>query len=148
MKNNFASKLLQALVQRRTRSGFWVYPLWFLANLPFMLFFADFVFVNLRPFQWLPLLVPLAVVTVQIIYPTLLGWAVIMIPSVFFAVEGVVAVILTASGRVQEGNVAALFVSSAVVVIYALICVALWFARPKQPEAAAVLPKPDFYEKE
>jgi hypothetical protein len=52
-----------------------------------------------RPYQLLPLLIPIVVVLVQLSYPTLLGWAVIVIPSVFFAGVLAFSVVLTAPAR-------------------------------------------------
>jgi hypothetical protein len=140
--------LVGALVERRTRRGSWAYLLWLLAYVPMMIFCADFAFWNLRPFQLLPLLIPIVIILVQLIWPTLLGWAVIALPSVFVAGVGVVSVILTASARVQQDELGALVISSVAAGVYVLVCVALWFARPKLADAAAVQPNPAFYEQD
>ena len=94
-----AMLLLRALFKRRTRRASWAYILWLLAYLPLMVFIADFVFFHLRPYQYLPVLIPVAVIIVQLAYPTLLGWAVVVIPSVFVAGVGVVSVVITAPSR-------------------------------------------------
>jgi amino acid transporter len=113
-----------------------------------MAFAAGDLSFHVRPYQLLPLLIPVAVVLVQLAYPTLLGWAVIVMPSVFFAGVGVVSVILTAPVRIQRHESAALVISSIAAAVYVLVCVALWFARPKRPDAAAVQPAPASYEQE
>jgi hypothetical protein len=57
-------------------------------------------------------------------------------------------VVLTAPARVQQDELAALVISSIAAAVYVLVCVALWFARPKRHDAAAVPPTPAFYEQE
>jgi hypothetical protein len=121
--------LLHGLVKRRTHRASWVYILWLFAYLPFMVFFIDFV--HLSPYQFLPLLFPLAVILVQLAYPTLLGWAVVVIPSTFFACVGVISVVITAPARHLPHDLGRLFVSCIAPGVYVLICVALWYARPK-----------------
>jgi len=123
--------LLRSLVKRRTRRGSWAYILGLLAWLPPMVFAAGDLSFHVRPYQLLPLLIPVVVVLVQLAYPTLLGWAVIVMPSVFFAGVGVVSVILTAPVRIQRHELTALAISSIAAGIYVFVCVALWFARPK-----------------
>ena len=132
---NKSMLLLSALVKRRTRRGFWAYILWLLVWVPLMVFIASF---QLRPYQML-LLIPIVVVLVQVGYPTLLGWAVIVMPSVFFT--GVMAyfVVVTAPGRLQH-DLAGLVISSVAAGIYVLVCVALWYARPKGVNSAVVEP--------
>jgi hypothetical protein len=136
---NKAMRLLRAVRGWRIRRGSWAYILWLLAYLPFMVWSADFVFVHPRPYQFLLLLVPLAAVVVQIVYPTLLGWAVFVIPSVFVAGVGVYFVVLTAPRRVQDDPASAV-VSFIAASFYVLVCVALWFARPRRVEPVVVEP--------
>ena len=129
--------LLGAVLGRRIRRGSWAYILWLLAYMPFMIWSADFVFVHPRPYQFLLLLIPLAVVVVQLVYPTLLGWALFVIPSVFVAGVGVYFVILTAPRRAQD-DLAGLVGSSVAAAFYVLVCVALWYARPKRLDSVVV----------
>jgi hypothetical protein len=126
-----ALQLVRAAVKRRTRRGSWAYILWLLAWLPPMVFIASFY---LRPYQML-LLIPIIVALVQVVYPTLLGWAVIVIPSVFFTGAMGFFVIVTAPARVQRCEPESLVISSVAAGVYALVCVALWFARPKLADA-------------
>jgi hypothetical protein len=135
-----AMRLVRAVVKRRTRRGVWAYLLWLLAYLPPMVWIAGGLSFQVRPYQMLPLLIPLVVVLVQVVYPTWLGWAVIVIPSVCFAGVGVCAVVLTAPARVQRHELAALAISSVAVSVYVLVCVALGFARPKLVDAVIAEP--------
>jgi hypothetical protein len=143
-----AVQVVHAVIARRTRRGSWAYILWLLAHLPPMVWIAGGLSFNVRPYQMLPLLIPIVVVLVQLVLPTLLGWAVIAIPSVFFAAVGVCAVVITAPVRVQRHELTALVISSVTAGVYVLVCVALWFARPKRPDPAAVQPTPACYERE
>ena len=131
---------LRSLVKRRTRRGSWAYILGLLVWLPPMVFAAGDLSFHVRPYQLLPLLIPVVVVLVQLAYPTWLGWAVIVMPSVFFAGVGVVSVILTAPVRIQRHEPAALVISSIAAAVYVLVCVALWFARPKLADAVVAVP--------
>jgi len=112
--------LVRAVVKRRTRRGAWAYILWLLAYLPPMVWIAGGLSFHVRPYQMLPLLIPIVVVLVQMVYPTLLGWAVIVIPSVFFAGIGVCAVVLTAPARYWQHDLAGLVISSVVAGLYSL----------------------------
>jgi hypothetical protein len=105
-----------------------------------MVWIAGHVFFHLRPYQLLPLLIPIVVVLVQLAYPTLLGWAVIVIPSVFFAGVGVFSVVLAVPARDLPHDLAGLVLSSVAAGVYVLVCVALWFARPKLANAVVAEP--------
>jgi hypothetical protein len=135
-----AMLLLRALVKRRTRRASWAYILWILAYLPLMVFVSDFVFFHLRPYQYLPVLIPVAIIIVQLAYPTLLGWAVVVIPSVFVTGVGVVSVVITVPSRDLPHELQALVISCIAAGIYVLVCVALWYARPKRVDSAVVEP--------
>ena len=128
-------RFAQAVIKRRARRGFWAYMLGLLVWLPPMLFAAGNLSFQVRPWQLLPLLIPIAAVVVQMAYPTLLGWAVIAMPSGFFTGVMVFFVVVTGPARVQRHELAALVVSSVSAGVYALVCVALWFARPKLADA-------------
>jgi hypothetical protein len=135
-----AMLLQRSLFKRRTRRASWAYILWILAYLPLMVFVSDFVFFRLRPYQYLPLLIPLTVIIVQLAYPTLLGWAVVVIPSGFFAGVGVASVVITAPARYLPHHLARLVISSIASGVYVLVCVALWYARPKRVDSAVLEP--------
>jgi hypothetical protein len=135
-----AMLLLHSLFKRRTRRASWAYICWILAYVPLMVFVSDFVFFRLRPYQYLPLLIPLAVVIVQLVYPTLLGWAVVVIPSVFVAGVGVVSVVITAPARHLPHELVPLVISSIATGVYVLVCIALWYARPKRVETVVIGP--------
>ena len=105
--------------------------LWLFAWLPPMVFAAGSLSVHVRPYQLLPLLIPIVVILVQIVYPTMPGWAVIAIPSGFFAGVVVFFVVVTVPGRDPRYEPQGLVISSVAAAVYVLVCVALWFARPK-----------------
>jgi hypothetical protein len=124
-------QLARTIFERRTRRGSWAYIVWLLAYLPLMGFIASF---NGRPYLML-LLIPLAVVLVQLAYPTLLGWAVLGIPTVFCTGVMFFFVVVTAPARAHQHELAALVGSSVSAGVYGLVCGALWFARPKLVDA-------------
>jgi hypothetical protein len=134
--------LLSALVKRRTRRGSWAYIAWLLAYLPLMGFIASFYG---RTCQLL-LLIPLAVVLVQLAYPTSFGWAVVVIPSVFCVGTMLFFVAVTAPARAHQHELAALVTSSVAAGVHALVCGALWFARPKPVDGVVVEPDAAIYE--
>jgi hypothetical protein len=135
-----AMLLLRSLFNRRTRRASWAYILWILAYLPLMVFVSDFLFFRLRPYQYLPVLIPVAVIIVQLAYPTLLGWAVVVIPSVFVAGVGVVSVVITVPARDLPHDLGRLVMSSIAAGGYVLVCAALWYARTKRVDSAVVEP--------
>jgi hypothetical protein len=132
--------LARSLVERRTRRGSWAYILGLLVWLPPMVFAAGDLSFHVRPYQLLPLLIPVVVVLVQLAYPTLFGWAVIVIPSAFTAGVMFFFVVLIAPARVQQHELAALVISSIAAAVYVLVCVALWFARPRLADAVIAVP--------
>jgi hypothetical protein len=143
MSNPLTSKtilLVRALVQPRTRRGSWAYILCLLTWLPPMIFAAGNLSFHVRPDRLLPLLIPIVVFLVQLAYPTLLGWVVVLIPSVFFAGVMACSVVLTAPGRFQQHELPALAISSVAAGVYVLVCGAIWFARPKPALAVVAVP--------
>ena len=135
-----AMGLLRSLFKRRPRRAPWAYSLWILAYLPLMVFGSNFAFPQLRPYQYLPVLIPLAVIIVQLAYPTLLGWTAVVIPSGFVASVMVVSVVITAAARDLSNDFGRLLICSIAAGIYVLVCVALWYARPKCVDAPPVEP--------
>jgi len=78
------------------------------------------------------MLVPIGVVILQMIYPTLLGWVVIMIPSVLYTGLGVFYLIRNATKTQPQwqydllGFIMGIFFIGA----YVAVSIALIFARP------------------
>jgi hypothetical protein len=90
---------------------------------------------HVSPFQLAPLLIPIVVLLAQLAYPTLLGWAALLIPSIFFTGVMLVFVVFTAPGRIRD-NLPAFAISSVAVGFYLLVCIALWRARPKAVQSS------------
>jgi len=94
-----------------------------------------------RPYQMLPLLIPVLVVAAQVFYPTLLGWAFIFIPSVAYCCIGLYYLIRIAAEKPPqwehdlEGFVVGLFFVG--MYLFASVCFLL--ARCGHPEG---LPNP------
>ena len=127
---------LHALVKVRSRRGSWAYLIWLLVSIPPLAFLGRFY----PHASLLLLLVPIVIGLAQAVYPTILGWLVILIPSALFTGIGFFYVILTAPGRFHE-KLGALVVSSVAMTVYLLVCVSLWRARPKLTDANG--PKPN-----
>ncbi len=97
-------QLAQAVIKRRARRGSWAYMLGLLFWLPPMFFAAGNLSFHVRAWQLLPLLIPIAAVLVQMAYPTLLGWAVIAMPSGLFTGVIVFFVVVTAPRESSSTN--------------------------------------------
>lgn len=134
-----AAGWLGTLVARRPRRRPWTYALWLLAYLPPLIWMVPFYSVDVRLYHSLAVLIAIAVVLVQLIHPTILGWAVIAIPSGWFAAIGAGALVLTTPGRAPE-ELPQLVISSVAVGVYVMVCVALWFARPRAALGIAAMP--------
>jgi hypothetical protein len=89
--------------------------------------------VELRPYQMLPLLIPVVVVVTQIAYPTLLGWAVLFIPSVLYGSAGIYYLVRNATQRPPqwEDDLGGFVMGSVFVGAYLAVCFCLFLARPR-----------------
>jgi hypothetical protein len=123
------------LLGRRNRRGTWAYVLW---GIPYILtawlFAGEMAFhAGARAYQMLPLLIPVIIVAAQIIYPTLLGWGVIFIPSVAYCGFGLYYLVRNATERPPqwENDLAGFVLGSFFVAAYLFSCVCLLFARPR-----------------
>ncbi len=130
---------LRALVTRRTRRRSWPYIIWLVAYLPLVTWVADFLFGGEPFYPILAALIAILAVLVQLFHPTLLGWVVISIPSMFMAGLSVYFVAVTAAERTPE-DLAGLLISRVVAGVYVLVCIALWLARPELSSAAVAGP--------
>jgi len=125
-----ATPWLRALVGRRTRRRSWAYILALLAWLPPIAFMAGDLSFHVRPRRLPLLLIPILIVAVQLALPTLLGWTVVLVPSLLITGAMSFFVLFTAPGRMQD-DLTGLAISCATAVFYVLVCVALWLARPR-----------------
>jgi len=132
------------LLGRRNRRGTWAYVLWVIPYiLTAWLFAGEMAFhAGARPYQMLPLLIPVLIVATQIIYPTLLGWTVIFIPSMAYCSFGLYYLIRNATERPPqwENDPAGFVLGSCFVGAYLFVCVCLFFARPKRVNAGIAEP--------
>ncbi len=145
MNNAFTSTLMpwvRAAIIRRIRRGSWAYIPWLLVWLPPLIWMAGNLSFNVRATELWPVLIPILAVAIQIIYPTLLGWAILFIPSIFFAGGALISVIITAPVRIHKDQFGALLVSSIAALVYLMINGALWFALPGAPQEAIAKPAP------
>jgi hypothetical protein len=138
----FAS--FQCLLGRRSRRGTWAYALWFIPYLVTAWAFARELAMEAgaRPYQMLPLLIPVLVVAAQLIYPTLLGWTVIFIPWVAFCTFGLYHLIRNATRRPPQwdNNLSGFILGYLFVGACLLVCVCLLFARPRPTKATNAEP--------
>ena len=132
---------LRALIIRRGRGRAWAYGLWLLVYLPTALLFAGEMSAHSGAgiITMLPLLIPVAIAVAQMIYPTLLGWTVILIPSVLYAGFGLFYLIRNATERQPqwEHDLAGFIMGSIFVGAFIAVCVALIFARPRLRDVAS-----------
>jgi len=82
---------LVALVQRRSWRGWWAYVIWLLVYLVTAMMFADEMAFHsgATATQMWPLLIPIVIIVVQWVRPTVLGWAVICLPTFLYFGVGV-----------------------------------------------------------
>ncbi len=82
---------LWALIQRRSRRGWWAYVIWLLVYLFTAMMFADEMafHTGATAAQLWPLLIPILIITVQWVRPTVLGWAIICLPTFLYFGIGV-----------------------------------------------------------
>jgi hypothetical protein len=123
------------LLGRRNRRGTWAYVIWVIPYiLTAWLFAGEIAFhAGARPYQMVPLLIPVLIVAAQIAYPTLLGWTVIFIPSVAYCSCGLYYLVRNATERPAqwENDLAGFLLGSFFVGAYLFVCVCLVFARPR-----------------
>lgn len=123
------------LVGRRPRRASWAYVVWLIPYLlTAWLFAGEMAFHSgARPYQMLPLLIPVFVVAVQLAYPTLLGWALFFVPSVLYCGTGVYYLLRNATERQPQweydlgGFIMGLFFVGS----YVAVCLCLFHARPR-----------------
>lgn len=133
---NKVYRVIRSLIERRGRRGTWAYAAWLVAYLvTAWLFAGELAFhAGAGLFQMLPLLIPVLVVVVQIVYPTLLGWVVILIPSVLYCGAGVYFLVRNATRRRPqwEDDPAGFVMGSVFVGAYLAVCLCLILARPRR----------------
>jgi hypothetical protein len=118
--------MMKALIERRTRRGWWAYLLW----LPAYLILIGLIGADEDPPAWwlLPLSIPLAVTLVQWIYPTILGWAAISIPTLLYAGQ---LLYLTVRYEGVEADTTGTVLNWVFFGYLAPVCAVLVLARPK-----------------
>ena len=140
MAHSLPHRLARSLFQRRHRRHSWAYVLWLLAYLPTAWLYAgELAFhAGARAYQMWPLLVPVAIVIAQMIYPTLAGWVVILIPSVLYTGVGVFYLIRNATEKQPQWqyDLSGFIMGFIFVGAFIAVCAALIFARPRLRDAA------------
>ena len=85
--SKFKRGWLAALIQQRNRRGWWVYVIWLLLySATTMMFAGD---TGASAAQMWPFLIPVAILILQWVRPTLLGWAVISLPTCLYFCVGI-----------------------------------------------------------
>jgi hypothetical protein len=127
---------LAALIQQRSRRGWWAYVIWLLVYLPLVMFFAGEMSFHsgARVAQMWPLLVPIVILIVQWARPTVLGWIVVFLPTLLYFGVGVYYIITNNLGahpqweHDSEGVILGSFFLAALLAV----CIVLIFAaRPR-----------------
>jgi hypothetical protein len=121
-----------ALMQRRSRRGWWAYVIWLLVYLPTAMMFADEMSAHsgVGAAQMLPLFIPIVVVGAQWIRPTILGWAVLFLPTFLYFGIGVYYLITNNLGPHPqwEHDLEGVILGFVFLVALFGVCVALMFA--------------------
>jgi hypothetical protein len=73
---------LAALLQKRSRRGWWAYVTWLLVYAPTVMVFAGDTGASAR--QMWPFLIPVPILVLQWVRPTILVWAVISLPTFLY----------------------------------------------------------------
>jgi hypothetical protein len=128
---------LVALVERRSRRGWWAYVIWLLVYLFTAMMFAGEMTAHsgATAAQMLPLLIPVVIVIVQWVRPTILGWAVIFLPTFLYFGIGVYYAITNNLGPHPqwEHDLGGLILGSFFLAALLAACLAVMFAaRPRR----------------
>ena len=131
MANFLPWRFARSLFQRRPRRHIWAYILWVLVYLPTVCLYAGHM--GARTYEMLPLLFPVAIVITQMVYPTLVGWVIILVPSVLYTGAGGFYLIRNATEKQPQWEYDSSGFVMGCVFVGALIvlCAALAFARPR-----------------
>jgi hypothetical protein len=130
--------LIRALIVRRSRRAWWMYLPVFLCY-AFLALAASFELPASS--RWL-LPLPLLVIVIQWLWPTILGWALIAVPTVLYAVGGVAFALRQAAGPGPSRG--SLRLSLAFLAILAVsLAGALFATRPGRSLPSEQAPQPD-----
>ena len=126
---------LNDVVRQRSRSGWWAYLIWLLLYL-----FTAFLFAEEAHFhsgaganQFVPLLIPVVIVLLQWVRPTILGWSIIFLLTVLYFCVGVYYVFTNNLGPQPQWayDSSGLVVSLLFLLALLGVCIALAFTRPR-----------------
>jgi len=125
------------IVRRRNHRGWWVYllfaivyafiALWFMADAMAATEWSDIVS------AW-PLFIPLALVVVQWIRPTILVWALISLPGLLYPLAGLAWAVFVNPNEIEMGN---LVMGTAFLLVVMGMALAIAWATFPKPLAAA-----------
>jgi len=124
--------MISTIIEKRSRKGFWVYILLGLVYIVFALWYAEELrFHGGIPIQnmW-PLAIPLLLITFQIVYPTMLAWIVIFLPSALYTSVGIYYFAKNTLGASWEYDQGGYFLGLAVISVMVGLCFGLYKNRP------------------
>jgi hypothetical protein len=127
---------LAALVERRSRRGWWAYVIWLLVYLPTAMMFAGEMSAHggAGAAQMWPLLIPIVILIAQWVRPTILGWGVLFLPTLLYFGIGVYYLIRNNLGAHPqwEHDSEGVILGSVFLAALLVACAALMFAaRPR-----------------
>jgi hypothetical protein len=119
---------LIALIRQRSRRGWWVYMIWLLIYAPTAMMFAGDSGASVAR-MW-PLLIPVAILVLQWVRPTILVWAVISLPTFLYFGIGIYYAITNNLGPHPqwEHDSEGVILGSVFLASLLGVCVALMFA--------------------
>jgi hypothetical protein len=139
MANSLPLRLARSLFQRRPRRHTWAYVLWLFAYVPAAWLFAGDT--GAQVYQLWPLLVPVVIVVAQMMYTTLVGWVVIVVPSALYSGVGVFYLIRNATETPPQWQYdSSGFIMGLIFIgAFVAVCVALIFARPRLKDVTVII---------
>ena len=126
------------VLQRRAKQAVWLYVVCLIVYVLYALMYAGELsfHAGATPRQLWLLAFPAVIVILQLTYPTVLGWTVVLLGFVFYAVLGMYYLIRNASWQ-PAADTSGFVLGSLTVMGLIGICVSLVRHRPFRPDAGA-----------
>ena len=124
-------KLLLSLVRRRSRVKAWAYAIWLLVYLLTGCYCVGGLEIPAAR-AW-PFLIPVGLLIVHVVYPTLLGWLIFFVPTVLYLGAGVYYAVSNNIGPHPQwqGDMEGVVLGSVFIAAMFGVCAALYSARPR-----------------